>query len=38
LCSDILRKMPDLPCDLRETIASNADGNPFFIEELIIRC
>lgn len=35
LVQDILRKMPNLPTDLRETVASNADGNPFFIEELI---
>jgi predicted ATPase/class 3 adenylate cyclase len=35
LVQDILHKVPHLPDDLLKTIASHADGNPFFIEELI---
>ena len=32
---EILKKMPDLPAALRELIVDNADGNPFYAEELI---
>lgn len=35
LVQEILRKVENLPTVLPETIAINADGNPFFIEELI---
>lgn len=35
LVNEILRNVPDLPEDLVETVAKNADGNPFYLEELI---
>lgn len=35
LVIEILRKLPDIPADLSELIVSRADGNPFYVEELI---
>ena len=35
LVGEILQKVSDLPRDLVETVAKNADGNPFYLEELI---
>ena len=35
LVSQILQNVSDLPFDLVETIAKNAEGNPFYLEELI---
>src|SRR5215216_2012744 len=35
LVSQILQNVPDLPPDLVETVAKNAEGNPFYLEELI---
>ena len=35
LVSEILQNVPDLPQDLVETVAKNAEGNPFYLEELI---
>jgi predicted ATPase/class 3 adenylate cyclase len=35
LVSQILQYVSDLPFDLVETIAKNAEGNPFYLEELI---
>ena len=35
LVSEILQKVPNLPQDLVETVAKNAEGNPFYLEELI---
>jgi predicted ATPase/class 3 adenylate cyclase len=35
LVSEILQNVSDLPYDLVETIARNAEGNPFYLEELI---
>lgn len=35
LVSEILQNVPDLPHDLVETVAKNAEGNPFYLEELI---
>jgi predicted ATPase/class 3 adenylate cyclase len=35
LVAEILQKVSDLPRDLVETVAKNADGNPFYLEELI---
>ena len=35
LVSEILRNVSDLPEDLVETVAKNAEGNPFYLEELI---
>jgi len=35
LVSDILQNVSDLPRELVETIAKNAEGNPFYLEELI---
>ena len=35
LVMEILQNVTDLPYDLVETIAKNAEGNPFYLEELI---
>ena len=35
LVMEILRKLPDIPADLSELIVNRADGNPFYVEELI---
>ena len=35
LVVEILRKLPNIPTDLSELIVSRADGNPFYVEELI---
>src|SRR4030095_14327627 len=35
LVSDILQNVSDLPAELVETVAKNAEGNPFYLEELI---
>jgi predicted ATPase/class 3 adenylate cyclase len=35
LVSEILQNVSDLPHDLVETIAKNAEGNPFYLEELV---
>ena len=35
LVEDILQKMSQVPLALRELVVSGAEGNPFFIEELI---
>lgn len=35
LVNEILQNVPDLPHDLVETVAKNAEGNPFYLEELI---
>ena len=35
LVSEILQNVPDLPRELVETVAKNAEGNPFYLEELI---
>ncbi|HJQ15117.1 MAG TPA: adenylate/guanylate cyclase domain-containing protein, partial [Anaerolineales bacterium] len=35
LVSEILQNVSDLPYDLVEMIARNAEGNPFYLEELI---
>ncbi|HEX6034440.1 MAG TPA: tetratricopeptide repeat protein, partial [Anaerolineales bacterium] len=35
LVTEILQNVPDLPHDLVETVAKNAEGNPFYLEELI---
>jgi class 3 adenylate cyclase/tetratricopeptide (TPR) repeat protein len=35
LVEEILRKVEKVPNDLRETIVDTADGNPFYVEELI---
>jgi predicted ATPase/class 3 adenylate cyclase len=35
LVSEILQNVPDPPSDLVETVAKNAEGNPFYLEELI---
>ncbi|MET0831213.1 MAG: tetratricopeptide repeat protein, partial [Acidimicrobiia bacterium] len=35
LVVDILREVPDLPDDLRDTVAGTAEGNPFHVEELV---
>src|SRR5688572_8420053 len=35
LVSEILQNVSDLPKELVETVAKNAEGNPFYLEELI---
>ncbi|HSH03441.1 MAG TPA: adenylate/guanylate cyclase domain-containing protein [Anaerolineae bacterium] len=35
LVSDILRKVPEIPLKLRQLITKQAEGNPFYVEELI---
>jgi len=35
LVREILQHVPDLPRDLVETVAKNAEGNPFYLEELV---
>ena len=35
LVRDILQKVPDLPVDLQQLIVNAAEGNPFYLEELI---
>lgn len=35
LTDDILRKLPQIPAGLRELINERAEGNPFYIEELV---
>ncbi|HEX6384225.1 MAG TPA: adenylate/guanylate cyclase domain-containing protein, partial [Anaerolineae bacterium] len=35
LVVDILRKLPEIPADLSDLIVSRAEGNPFYVEELI---
>lgn len=35
LVDDILQKVPDLPTAIRELVVGGAEGNPFYLEELI---
>jgi len=35
LVRELLKKMPEVPPELRDMIVERADGNPFYIEELI---
>ncbi len=35
LINEILQNVSDLPIELVETVAKNAEGNPFYLEELI---
>jgi predicted ATPase len=35
LVEEILRQAPEIPAELRELIVTNAEGNPFYVEELI---
>ena len=35
LVTEILAKITDLPSDLRDTVVSAAEGNPFHVEELV---
>ncbi len=35
LVDEILRRMDEVPADLRELIVTSAEGNPFYVEELI---
>jgi predicted ATPase/class 3 adenylate cyclase len=35
LCDELLHRMPDAPDDLRSLITQRADGNPFYMEELV---
>lgn len=35
LVADILRRVPEIPAQLLELLAGRAEGNPFYIEELV---
>ena len=35
LARELLKKLPDVPVALRELITGGADGNPFYMEELV---
>jgi predicted ATPase/class 3 adenylate cyclase len=35
LVAEILQKASEIPADLRELVVQNAEGNPFYVEELI---
>ena len=35
LVNELLKKLPEIPQALREMIAGGADGNPFYMEELV---
>jgi predicted ATPase/class 3 adenylate cyclase len=35
LVTDILRKLPEIPADLCNLVVERAEGNPFYLEELI---
>jgi serine/threonine protein kinase/tetratricopeptide (TPR) repeat protein len=35
LVRELLKKMPEVPPELRDLVVERADGNPFYIEELI---
>ncbi len=35
LVRELLKKVPDVPAPLRDLVVERADGNPFYIEELI---
>jgi class 3 adenylate cyclase/tetratricopeptide (TPR) repeat protein len=35
LVNELLKKLPDIPAALRELLTSSAEGNPFYMEELV---
>ena len=35
LTSELLKKLPEIPAALRELLTGNAEGNPFYMEELV---
>ena len=35
LADSLLRKLPDVPASLRELVTGGAEGNPFYMEELV---
>ena len=35
LADELLKKLPEVPAALRELITGGADGNPFYMEELV---
>ena len=35
LANELLKKLPDIPAALRELLTSSAEGNPFYMEELL---
>ncbi len=35
LANELLKKLPEIPAALRELITGGADGNPFYMEELV---
>ena len=36
LSPEVLQKVSDIPDALRDLVVANAEGNPFFIEEMVI--
>ena len=35
LANELLKKLPEIPAALRELVTSSAEGNPFYMEELV---
>ena len=35
LANELLKKLPEVPAALRELVTNNAEGNPFYMEELV---
>jgi predicted ATPase len=35
LANELLKKLPEIPAALRELLTSSAEGNPFYMEELV---
>ena len=35
LADELLKKLPEVPAALRELITGGAEGNPFYMEELV---
>ncbi len=35
LANELLKKLPEIPASLREMVTSGAEGNPFYMEELV---
>jgi predicted ATPase len=36
LADELLQKLPQVPAALRELLTAGADGNPFYMEELVM--
>ena len=35
LANELLKKLPEVPAALRELVTGGAEGNPFYMEELV---